>query len=149
MICPCCGEEYNVSEGQSACQGCPASRMCALTRCPHCGYESAKEPGFVSRLKAFFMPQPLRPPDCPQDTADRRMPMSLADLEAGDTAVVEGFREHAHVRKFLSMGILPGTHVVLVKKSPAVVIRAGYSEFAFDRTLAGIVKVHRLGDRGN
>ena len=148
MICPCCGEEYDIVEGQSACQGCPASGMCSLARCPHCGYESAREPGFLGRLKGLFMPPPPRPPDCPQDIANGRAHCSLADLEAGEGAVVEGFRQHANVRKFLSMGILPGTHVTIVKTWPAFVVRAGYSEFAFDRTLAAIVKVHRLGERG-
>lgn len=48
------------------------------------------------------------------------------------------------MKKFIALGILPGTHVTIVKHTPTVVLRVGYSEFAFDRPLASTVKVHRV-----
>ncbi|MBX7245661.1 MAG: ferrous iron transport protein A [Candidatus Sumerlaeaceae bacterium] len=68
----------------------------------------------------------------------------LSDLAKGETALIERFSDLAHVRKFLSLGILPGTSITVLKQSPAVVLRVGYSEFAFDRRLAGTVQVRRM-----
>jgi len=68
----------------------------------------------------------------------------LSNLRSGESAVIEKFLQIGNVRKFLSLGILPGTHVTIVRHSPAVVLRVGYSEFALDRALASTVQVHRL-----
>jgi Fe2+ transport system protein FeoA len=73
--------------------------------------------------------------------------MPLCDLEKGEHAIIERFEELGHVRKFLSLGLLPGTSITLLKASPAVVVRAGYSEFALDRALAATVSVRRLSAR--
>ncbi len=70
--------------------------------------------------------------------------ISLAQLKQGESCVIEKYLEVGHVRKFLSLGILPGTYVTVLKHSPLVVLRVGYSEFAFDRPLANTVQVHRL-----
>ena len=70
--------------------------------------------------------------------------MLLSDLKQGQDAIIEAFEDLAHVRKFLSLGILPGTQVHIIKRFPAVVLRAGYSEFAFDRRLAKTVRVQAI-----
>jgi Fe2+ transport system protein FeoA len=103
--------------------------------------------GMVGLLRRLFR---RRPPVFDADKVTAAAPgnccgeVNLAELRSGESGVIEKYAEIAHVRKFLSMGILPGTHVTVMRHSPAVVLRVGYSEFAFDRQLAGTVQVHRL-----
>jgi Fe2+ transport system protein FeoA len=145
MICPCCGEEFTNAESFEACTGCLARSACGLVKCPHCNYESTREPGLVKRLRMAFGPKPkprlpantAAPPDCP-------VSLLLSELHPGESASIETFLDMGQMKKFIALGILPGTHVTVVKHSPSVVLRVGYSEFAFDRPLASTVKVHRL-----
>ncbi len=51
MRCPLCGIE--VTEGAPACKGCAASKGCSLLRCPNCGYEIPKEPGFMKIFRRW------------------------------------------------------------------------------------------------
>lgn len=146
MICPCCGNEFSEAQGMDACNGCLARKACGLIKCPTCSYETTREPGIVQRFRSIFsgdkrvrpFPPPRMPADCP-------VVLSLADLRQGDSASIEKFLNTSEMRKFLALGILPGTRVTVIKDSPAVVLRVGYSEFAFDRDLASTVRVHRLG----
>jgi len=81
------------------------------------------------------------------DTA-KQSNLTLTDMHNGETVLIEKFSDLGHVRKFMSLGILPGMSVTVLKQYPAVVLRAGYSEFAFDRQLAGTIRVRRItGDR--
>ena len=73
--------------------------------------------------------------------------MPLNEVGEGESAEVVKFTDTANQRKFLSLGILPGTVIQIVRRWPAVVLRVGYSEFAFDHALAATVVVRRL-DRG-
>ncbi len=52
--CPLCS--YVAQEGESvrACQGCPFTSGCELTRCPRCGYEWPEESQVVSWMKRAF-----------------------------------------------------------------------------------------------
>ena len=43
--------------------------------------------------------------------------------------------------KLASMGILPGTKIRLIRRSPAFVFRIDYAEFAVDRELASLIRV--------
>jgi DtxR family Mn-dependent transcriptional regulator len=45
------------------------------------------------------------------------------------------------LRKLVAMGVLPGTEIVLLQRSPVFVFRLGYAEFAVDRGLAQRVRV--------
>jgi Fe2+ transport system protein FeoA len=49
---------------------------------------------------------------------------------------------HSNVAaKLASMGILPGSRLRLVRRSPAFVFRIDYAEFAVDRELAAVIRV--------
>ena len=52
--CGFCGQPFVEDRGQATCQACPLSKGCGLMRCPHCGYENAKEPGWLSRIKEWI-----------------------------------------------------------------------------------------------
>jgi DtxR family Mn-dependent transcriptional regulator len=68
------------------------------------------------------------------------------------TALAEG--EHARVtcleapgsaeaRRLASLGILPGVELVLLQRTPAFVLRVGYTDLALDTGLAERVRVRR------
>lgn len=184
MICPACKHEYSPNASTVECGACLMRGSCGLVKCPECGYETPREPGFVGRLMALFTPREARDahtadqhcllttpadgtpavgaaaaadpasgaatpagPPSPEDPAAvpamRDGRPTMASLRKGETAVVERFAEPRHARKFLSLGILPGTGITVLKQYPAIVLRVGYSEFAFDRKLAATVLVRR------
>lgn len=49
--CGYCGDDFQEDPGQAACRSCPLSRACALVRCPNCGYENPKRPGWIDKLR--------------------------------------------------------------------------------------------------
>jgi hypothetical protein len=50
MKCSLCGFEFNESDAGAACRGCVMSKGCGLVRCPNCGFEMPKEPGWLRAL---------------------------------------------------------------------------------------------------
>lgn len=77
------------------------------------------------------------------------MIMTLADLHPGQSASVIGLKDLAaedrQVRKYLTMGLVPGAEITLVQRFPAYVFEMGYSQFAIDRELASAVLVKLEG----
>lgn len=49
--CSFCQHEFNESESQANCAGCPMSKACNKSKCPNCGYEILKEPGLITFIK--------------------------------------------------------------------------------------------------
>jgi Fe2+ transport system protein FeoA len=146
MVCPGCGHEFSEEQGYAACGGCLARKSCGLVRCPNCSYESTREPGVLQRVRDWFASRNVQRVATDGKVMAARCPAtpSLADLRIGETAAIEKFLDASQMRKFLALGILPGERVTIVKHHPAIVLRVGYSEFAFDRALASTVRVHRL-----
>lgn len=54
ITCGFCGHEFVEDRTQAACQACPLSKGCGLMRCPHCGYENAKEPRWLGKIKEWI-----------------------------------------------------------------------------------------------
>jgi hypothetical protein len=54
LTCGFCGAAFVEDTGQAACQGCPLSRGCGLVRCPHCGYENPRQPGWLMKLRRWI-----------------------------------------------------------------------------------------------
>ena len=44
MKCSLCSYEFQETEAEIACQGCPLAKDCHLIKCPNCNYEMPKEP---------------------------------------------------------------------------------------------------------
>ncbi len=51
--CSFCGYEFEQSEAETACGGCPLVRGCHLIRCPRCGYEMPPPSALLRRLDAW------------------------------------------------------------------------------------------------
>ncbi len=105
-----------------------------------------RQPHPLARLKQWLFgkreSQQLATP--PAEGLCQRPSFTLAEIPPGRHALVERFLDPSHVRKFLSLGVLPGTTLTVLKQSPAVVVRVGYSEFAFDKALAQTVLVRKI-----
>lgn len=144
FTCSSCGESFTEKEAAVACDNCVTRGGCGMLRCPRCGFEQTRTPAFLGRLLNLFRRRkaPRSLEEAVAGACAGSVPLST--LRAGESAVIEKFEQVSNVRKFLSLGILPGTHVTVIRHSPAMVLRVGYSEFAFDHALASTVQVHRL-----
>lgn len=54
ITCGFCGREFVEDPSQATCQACPIKKSCGLMRCPHCGYENAREPGWIAKIKEWI-----------------------------------------------------------------------------------------------
>ncbi len=48
--CGLCGREFRKEEALTACVSCPFHKGCKLIKCPNCGYEFPREPGWLKKL---------------------------------------------------------------------------------------------------
>lgn len=82
-----------------------------------------------------------RTPECDPDCEA----MPLSELIVGGRGTVSCLDDPGglHARKLAAMGILPGTDVELLQRSPVYVIRMGHSDFAVDAVLAERIRVRR------
>lgn len=85
-----------------------------------------------------------RTPSCDPDCEA----VALNELDVGDRGSVSCLDDPAGLdaRKLAAMGILPGTGIELLQRSPVFVLRIGYSDFAMDARLAEQIRVRRLED---
>lgn len=63
MKCGFCGYDFDPSEAEIACGGCPLVKGCHLVRCPCCSYEmppEAKLIGWLRSLKAQLQVQEIK-----------------------------------------------------------------------------------------
>jgi transposase len=54
MKCSFCQRQFDPEAATAACGHCPSSGGCHLIKCPHCGYESPREPKSALWLRKFF-----------------------------------------------------------------------------------------------
>lgn len=69
--------------------------------------------------------------------------MSLVELEVGQTAVVESLEGASSTtqRRLFSLGFVPGEQLCLEQRTPAYVVRLGWTRVALDRETAERVSV--------
>ena len=68
---------------------------------------------------------------------------ALTELQPGQHGRVESIDEENRedLRKVLTLGILPGDDVELIRRSPSVVFAHGATQFALDARLAACIRV--------
>ncbi len=73
----------------------------------------------------------------------RPLVMPMKDLEPGNRARITFIspRDHGRMDRLSTLGIVPGTEIVLHQKKPAFVIRAGETELALDIDIAAEIYV--------
>ncbi|MBI4406014.1 MAG: ferrous iron transport protein A [Deltaproteobacteria bacterium] len=100
--------------------------------CPYCGYEVPKQAPLFGWIARLFGKK--------RSTSELGR---LADGVPGTEGIVEKLAtdDKGKVQKMTAMGVLPGTPIKLIRRFPAFVFQAGYSQFAVDRSLAKTVLV--------
>jgi len=89
--------------------------------------------------------KPIPPGPCCDHGAREtgKLVASLVDLEVGEGGRVAYLHagEGSRLRELMSIGLLPGAPVTLLRKSPAYVVALGESEFALDEEMAKAIYV--------
>ena len=77
----------------------------------------------------------------------RPLVMPMKDLDPGARAriVFIAPKDHSRMDRLSTLGIVPGTEILLHQKKPAFVIRTGETELALDIDIAGEIYVKVLG----
>lgn len=78
----------------------------------------------------------------------RRLILPLSECEVKDKVRIAYIRTHDEqvMNKLISMGILPGLDIELLRKTPSYLFQMGESQFAIDRTLAEKIQVRLPGN---
>lgn len=92
--------------------------------------------------------KPIPQGECCRQARDSvpRLIAPLRELEGGEGGHIAYIQmgNPQHLQKLMAMGVLPGTPIHLLRRSPSFVFRAGYSEFAVDEDIASDIYV-RIG----
>jgi DtxR family Mn-dependent transcriptional regulator len=80
-------------------------------------------------------------------TVDRLI-APLSECKPGQAGQIAYLRMNhpARLGKLMSMGILPGGQITLIRHSPSIVFDSGYSQFAIDEEIAADIFVRLRGD---
>jgi Fe2+ transport system protein FeoA len=101
---------------------------CTWACCPNCGYALApgrKEPAAAAR--------------------------NLAELPPGESAEImdlDGGMGEERVKAAISMGLVPGVRVQMVRRHPTVLVKAGLRSLALDEALAKVIILGRGAEPG-
>ncbi len=79
-------------------------------------------------------------------TVDRLI-SPLSELKPGQSGQIAYLRMNhpARLQKLMSMGILPGGKITLLRRTPSFVFESGYSQFAIDEEIAGDIYIRLAG----
>ncbi len=117
-----------------------------------CRFEHILSPEVTDSVCSFLG----HPPSCPHGKPIPRgncckklahhirpLVMPMKDLEPGNRARITFIspRDHGRMDRLSTLGIVPGTDIVLHQKKPAFVIRAGETELALDLDIAAEIYV--------
>ena len=128
VTCPLCGFSFDDRLGRSSCANCPMGGDCTWACCPNCGYALApgrKGPASAAR--------------------------NLAELPPGESAEImdlDGSTGQERVKAAISMGLVPGVRVQMVRRHPTVLVKAGLRSLALDEALAKVIILGRGGESG-
>ncbi|MCK4502915.1 MAG: metal-dependent transcriptional regulator [Desulfuromonadales bacterium] len=90
---------------------------------------------------------PIPPGECCIAARQQGQPgiVALTELKSGESGEIAylAASDDKKMQKLMSMGVLPGTRVVLTQKFPSYIFKVGHSQFAVDDTLAREIHVRR------
>ena len=58
MKCDYCEREFDASRTEHACRGCSLLGGCRQVKCPYCGHEMPREPGWLRALRNWWKGKP-------------------------------------------------------------------------------------------
>ena len=90
---------------------------------------------------------PIPPGDCCIEARQQGEPgiVALTELRSGESGEIAylAASDDKKMQKLMSMGVLPGSQVVLMQKFPSYIFKVGHSQFAVDDTLAREIHIRR------
>ena len=136
LDCPFCGFEFEAVD--TLCQhGCPLRSACGLVRCPSCDYEFPERPEGFSWLRSLFG----RAPDPEEALCETCRP--LTELSGGECAKVVSLAGTRRPGALAVFGLVPGSEVTLLQRSPTYVVQVGETQLALEADIAGGIFVER------
>ena len=91
---------------------------------------------------------PIPPGKCCIEARQQGEPgiVALTELKSGESGEIAylAASDDKKMQKLMSMGVLPGSKLLLVQKFPSYIFKVGNSQFAVDDTLAREIHVRRL-----
>ncbi|MDH5508451.1 MAG: ferrous iron transport protein A, partial [Anaerolineae bacterium] len=128
----------------------PISSGCGLIRCPRCGYEmppEAKLFGWLRGIRRGKKTDVLQLDDKASKGENTGTPLSCLQPNQKGTIVRLQMGNAKKLQKLLAMNLLPGVPIRLIRRSPAFVFEAGYSQFAVDESIAEMIYVDTASNR--
>ncbi|MFO7765834.1 MAG: metal-dependent transcriptional regulator [Pelovirga sp.] len=90
---------------------------------------------------------PIPPGDCCTEAQRSGSPgiVPLTELKAGESGGIAylGASDDKKMQKLMSMGVLPGSDILLMQKFPSYIFKVGHSQFAIDESLARQIHIRR------
>ncbi|SEA54464.1 DtxR family transcriptional regulator, Mn-dependent transcriptional regulator [Desulfuromusa kysingii] len=90
---------------------------------------------------------PIPPGECCIKARQQGEPgiVALTELKSGESGEIAylSASDDKKMQKLMSMGVLPGSQLLLVQKFPSYIFKVGQSQFAVDDTLAREIHVRR------
>ncbi len=90
---------------------------------------------------------PIPPGECCISAQQKGEPgiVALTELKSGESGEIAylAASDDKKMQKLMSMGVLPGSQLVLVQKFPSYIFKVGHSQFAVDDTLAREIHIRR------
>ncbi|MEA3545583.1 MAG: metal-dependent transcriptional regulator, partial [Thermodesulfobacteriota bacterium] len=90
---------------------------------------------------------PIPPGECCIEARQQGQPgiVALTELRSGEAGEIAylAASDDKKMQKLMSMGVLPGSRVVLTQKFPSYIFKVGHSQFAVDDTLAREIHIRR------
>ena len=90
---------------------------------------------------------PIPPGDCCIEARQQGEPgiVALTELRSGESGEIAylAASDDKKMQKLMSMGVLPGSQVILMQKFPSYIFKVGHSQFAVDDTLAREIHIRR------
>ncbi len=136
MNCAFCAAELDAVSARS-CSGCSLGAGCRSICCPSCGYQTPQEPRIIARLRGWLSSRAPARAAAASTTVATMRPGERGTVLRLETGGVDA----AQARKLMALGVLPGCQVELDRRSPAFVLRLGYTRLAIDEALARSVVV--------
>jgi len=121
-----------------------------------CEFEHILDPAVTDSVCTFLG----HPPTCPHGRAIPRgeccrtfrrqvkpLVSPLTDLDMGDTATIVYIttRHHTRLDRLSALGVLPGNHLKLHQKKPAIIIQIDETNIALEASIAEEIYVKRTG----
>lgn len=91
--------------------------------------------------------KPIPPGSCCEEARRAGAPgiVPLTELNSGEAGEIAylAASDGKKMQKLMSMGVLPGSELVLVQAFPSYIFKVGHSQFAVDETLAREIHIRR------